>query len=266
MKYRARPRRRRSVVPGRLVFFTVVAAVLAVAQFAGGYVPSSDLSSVASNWTRQAPAPIEGRATVVDGDTIEISGQRIRFNGIDAPEGQQYCDDARGFEYACGRKSANALDGFLSASRPTNCTFVTWDQYDRYVGDCRRADGRSVQAWLVENGHALDWPRYSSGAYAGQQEKAKQARRGVWQGNFTEPWDWRAEQRNIDPAAAPVPLMQTGSSGCNIKGNISNKGERIYHVPGQKFYAKTKVSENKGERWFCSEAEARAAGWRRSKQ
>jgi hypothetical protein len=52
---------------------------------------------------------------------------------------------------------------------------------------------------------------------------------------------------------------------CNIKGNVSTQGERIYHVPGQKYYADTRISASHGERWFCSEEEARAAGWRRSK-
>jgi hypothetical protein len=56
------------------------------------------------------------------------------------------------------------------------------------------------------------------------------------------------------------------SSGgeCNIKGNIGNKGERIYHVPGQAFYDKTRISAGRGERWFCSEQEARNAGWRKA--
>lgn len=55
-------------------------------------------------------------------------------------------------------------------------------------------------------------------------------------------------------------------SGCNIKGNISlNTGGRIYHVPGQRYYHDTRVSLPRGERWFCSEAEARKAGWRRSR-
>lgn len=52
---------------------------------------------------------------------------------------------------------------------------------------------------------------------------------------------------------------------CNIKGNVNTRGERIYHVPGQKYYDETRISESHGERWFCSEEEARAAGWRRSK-
>lgn len=52
---------------------------------------------------------------------------------------------------------------------------------------------------------------------------------------------------------------------CVIKGNISSSGERIYHVPGQKYYSKTKISPSKGERWFCTEKEAREAGWRKAK-
>jgi len=53
--------------------------------------------------------------------------------------------------------------------------------------------------------------------------------------------------------------------GCSVKGNISvGSGERIYHVPGQEFYADTVINLLKGERWFCSEEQARAAGWRRA--
>lgn len=86
----------------------------------------------------------------------------------------------------------------------------------------------------------------------------------MWAGGFQAPWEWRAERR--ESAAAPAPLVSTTSSGkCNIKGNISRKGERIYHVPGQKYYAKTQINERQGERWFCSEEEARKAGWRKSK-
>ncbi len=69
----------------------------------------------------------------------------------------------------------------------------------------------------------------------------------------------------------PQPVVQrvkeTVDPTCNIKGNISiDTGERIYHVPGQKFYDMTRIDPAYGERWFCSEADARAAGWRKSKQ
>lgn len=70
----------------------------------------------------------------------------------------------------------------------------------------------------------------------------------------------------VKPQTTSKP-QQTPSSNCNIKGNISTKtGEKIYHVPGQQFYNKTEIDPSKGERWFCSESEARAAGWRKSKR
>lgn len=136
--------------------------------------------------------PITCVASVIDGDTIEVHGQRIRFSGIDAPESRQYCDNAKGFEYPYGRRSAEALDAFLAASIPLQCTFVPWDRYHRFVGNCRRADGVSVAAWMVEHGQALDWPQYSRGAYAPYQAKAKATKTGLWIGNFQAPWDWRA--------------------------------------------------------------------------
>jgi endonuclease YncB( thermonuclease family) len=150
--------------------------------------------------------PIAGVASVIDGDTIEVHGQRIRFNGIDAPESRLYCSDSKGFEYRCGRRSAEALDNFLAASRPVQCSFVSWDRYGRFVGDCRRADGASVAAWMVERGQALDWPRYSHGAYAGQQAKAEAAKVGMWVGTFQAPWDWRAGHADGAKPVAKQPL------------------------------------------------------------
>jgi endonuclease YncB( thermonuclease family) len=134
------------------------------------------------------------RASVIDGDTVEIHGERVRFNGIDAPESWQRCQDRSGREYRCGRASADALDTFLAGSRPTRCEFVERDRYGRFVGDCYRADGRSVASWLVRNGHALDWPKYSRGAYARDQAAAERERRGMWQGRFVPPWEARARQ------------------------------------------------------------------------
>ena len=73
-------------------------------------------------------------------------------------------------------------------------------------------------------------------------------------------------------AAVLAALMLTGttaasaqSGSCNIKGNVSTQGERIYHMPGDRYYEETRISASHGERWFCSEEEARAAGWRRAR-
>jgi endonuclease YncB( thermonuclease family) len=209
--------------------------------------------------------PLVGRASVVDGDTIDIHGERIRFNGVDAPESRQLCQDAKGQDYRCGQVSATALDRFLAQSRPTTCNFIERDRYGRFVGDCYRADGQSVAGWLVRNGHAMDWPRYSDGAFAADQASAQASGLGIWAGRFQQPWDWRAAQH--ETTSIPIqPLVGTSEEvGCKIKGNISKTGDRIYHMPGQKYYAQTVISEISGERWFCSEADARGAGWRKSK-
>lgn len=248
-----------------LIFLGVGLLAAAATQFA--IQSTAGLQSTITNWTEPLPGPMEGRASVIDGDTVEIAGQRIRFSGIDAPESRQHCDDAKGFDYPCGRRAAQTLDEFLAASRPLHCSFVDRDRYGRLVGDCNRADGRSVQKWLVEQGLALDWPRYSNGSFAAEQVSAKAAHRGVWQGRFDQPWDWRAANaekvETVNEQSTSLALL----GGCNIKGNISvNTGSKIYHVPGQEYYAETRISPLKGERWFCSEAEAQAAGWRKARR
>ncbi len=140
-----------------------------------------------------APAsagPITGVASVIDGDTIEIHGTRIRLNGVDAPESRQMCLDASGQEYRCGQKAAFALADLLDQHRPTSCIEVDRDRYGRSVAVCTAGD-IDVAEWMVRNGHALDWPQYSGGAYSGAQEAAQAERRGMWAGMFARPWEWR---------------------------------------------------------------------------
>ena len=206
-------------------------------------------------------APIVGRATVIDGDTLDIHGERIRVNGIDAPESMQLCKDSRERPYRCGAVTARRLADFLAASTPTRCEFVTRDRYGRFVGDCFRADNNSVASYLVRNGLALDYVSYSKGKYAQEERRAKAERLGMWRGSFKLPWQWRAEQRSKGGIIGSLP-----ASACKIKGNISRKGTRIYHLPGQRDYEAARISESKGERWFCNEEEARSAGWSPAKR
>ena len=90
----------------------------------------------------------------------------------------------------------------------------------------------------MRNGHAMDWPRHSGGVYSSDQAAARVDRIGIWQGEVQPPWEYRAEKRSGTAITKRVaqPLM---SGTCDIKGNISSKGQRIYHVPGQRYYAKT---------------------------
>ena len=193
-------------VPKRLVFVTLAAVAAYGTQFVVQHSEGATGLDF-THWIGPTPAPIAGAASIIDGDTIEIHGQRIRFNGIDAPESAQLCDDANGIRYQCGATAAAALEGFLAASRPVRCAFVGWDRYHRFVGNCRRADGASVAAWMVEHGQALDWPRYSHGAYAAQQAKAEAAKVGLWIGMFQAPWDWRAKHSEGPAISQPLGIM-----------------------------------------------------------
>ena len=273
IRFKKRRGRRRENLPLSRNITVILALLAGVAiGLALDRRPSSSVDALTTNNFVKAdvgPSTISGRASVVDGDTIDIHGERIRFHGIDAPESDQHCQDGKGQSYRYGSASANALDSFLAKSQPVRCDFVERDHYGRFVGNCYRADNVNIAASLVRSGLALDWPRYSNGFYAAEQEAAKADRIGVWQGEFELPWEWRAKRRepDIQQQSAPVSsLLSAGESNCNIKGNISDKGERIYHLPGQGYYEKTKISEGKGERWFCSETEARAAGWRASRR
>ncbi|WP_099516037.1 thermonuclease family protein [Microvirga ossetica] len=201
-------------------------------------------------------APLSGQADVVDGDTLSIRGQsaRIRLYGVDTPEGQQTCEDAAGKRYLCGSQAADALAALIGRNGRVSCQEEDRDRYGRIVAVCQ-ANGREINAELIRQGWALEYKQYSDGRYSGDEAEARKAKRGLWAGKFVEPWDWRRGERLASEAS-------TGSDRkCAIKGNISSSG-KIYHVPGSKNYAKTNIEESNGERWFCTEDEARAAGWR----
>ncbi len=139
-------------------------------------------------------ADIVGRASVIDGDTIEIQGQRIRLHGVDAPEKGQPCFDASGNIYRCGQVAAMALDHLIGAS-PVSCRERDTDRYGRTVAICA-VRGVDIEAWLVRNGHAFAYRRYSSD-YIGAEQEAKNNRRGLWAGHTQAPWEWRKEQRHF---------------------------------------------------------------------
>ncbi len=105
---------------------------------------------------------LAGRASVIDGDTLENHGTRVRPWGIDAPESDQLCRKQGSEHYRCGQKAANDLDAFIM-HRPVECVEVDLDQYKRAVAVCIVA-GVDLAEWLVKNGMALDWPQYSKGA------------------------------------------------------------------------------------------------------
>ena len=132
--------------------------------------------------TAAAAGPIIGDASVIDGDTIEIAGERVQLYGVDAPEDWQVCLDETGADYRCGKESSLALAAFLSASRPIRCEFAGRDRYGRYIGACFRADGKDVNRWLVESGNAINRDNPGRGLYAPAQEVARSLGTGMWRG------------------------------------------------------------------------------------
>jgi Staphylococcal nuclease homologue len=176
----------------------------------------------------------------------------------------QVCDLA-GKPWRCGQASANALAEYI-VRRTVTCEPRDRDRYGRLVAACSIA-GASISRWMVREGWAVAYRRYSQD-FVADEAAARAAKRGIWRSAFVLPWEWRAQRRAgggasvARPVSPPSPSSESHRSGCDIKGNINSKGERIYHVPGGRSYANTVIDPTRGERWFCSEAEAQAAGWR----
>lgn len=133
-----------------------------------------------------------GRASVIDADTIEIHGQRVRLHGVDAPEKGQECFQPDGSPWRCGQKGALALADFIGEST-VSCRPVDTDRYGRIVANCY-VRGRDIEEWLVNEGWAMAYRRYSSD-YIGAEQAAKNAKRGIWIGTVQPPWEWRRDRR-----------------------------------------------------------------------
>lgn len=194
---------------------------------------------------------LTGQARVTDGDSLVVAGERIRLHGIDAPEIKQRCDPS-GRNWACGAWAAKTLAGIVGKG-VLACEALDRDRYGRTVARCT-VSGVDVGAAMVRAGAAMAYVKYSSD-YIGPEATARAEARGLWSGVVTVPGTYRQIAKRT-----PEPI------GCKIKGNISAKGTRIYHMPGQHDYGVTKISTAKGEAYFCTEAEARAAGFRAAKR
>jgi endonuclease YncB( thermonuclease family) len=193
---------------------------------------------------------------VIDGDTLAIGEARIRLHGIDAPELAQTCTDSSGRAWTCGAWSKAVLKRLTSGA--VNCVEKDVDRYGRSVAACF-VDGVDINAAMVAQGAAYAYVKYSSD-YLRDQNAARAKSVGMWRAGAQMPSEYRADKRNTQAQAIAL-ASKSAPSGCEIKGNISKSGQ-LYHVPGSRWYDRTSVNQSDGERWFCSEREAQAAGWR----
>lgn len=218
-------------------------------------------------------ADLSGVPRIVDGDTLTIGAMKVRLEGIDAPETDQVCLNALGIRWTCGIDARDQLAGHI-AGRVISCSSNATDAYQRTLAICSLA-GEDLNAWMVHQGWALAYVKYSS-AYRQAEEDARANQRGLWQGAFIAPWDWRHRNNNtvilgaysVPIGAQKILLGLSRTEGapspeCTIKGNVNRNGEQIYHTEHQSSYAKIKMDKG-GRRWFCTPAEAEAAGWRRA--
>ncbi|WP_318527954.1 thermonuclease family protein [Lentibacter sp. XHP0401] len=203
-------------------------------------------------------ADVAGRMDIVDGDTLHVSGKTVRIFGIDAPEAGQTCKTRDGTTWACGKWVSDTVRKAFQG-KFARCVEIDRDRYDRIVARCD-VNGTDMGRWLVQQGLAFAYRKYAMD-YDLDEKGAAVNDRGLHASLVENPADFRAARVNGRTTGRVAP-----DATCAIKGNISSKGVRIYHMRGQEHYERTSISTAKGERWFCSEAEARAAGWRRAKR
>lgn len=135
---------------------------------------------------------LTGKPYVTDGDTVKISGERIRLEGIDAPEWNQQCKNASGKAYDCGIVSTAALRNKIGRNS-IRCEGTKRDRYGRFLGICY-LNTLDLNGWMVRNGYALAYARYS-GRYVSAEQEARENSRGLWAGEFVAPWSWRKGKR-----------------------------------------------------------------------
>ena len=137
-------------------------------------------------------ATLTGDPVIIDADTVILSGERIRFEGIDAPETTQQCLDVEQQAYPCGAVATQALIEKIGIS-PITCIGESRGKYKRLLATCFLND-LDLNGWLVQKGYALAYRRYSD-RYIAEEEEARAAKRGIWSGTFTPPWEWRRRLR-----------------------------------------------------------------------
>lgn len=134
---------------------------------------------------------VYSQAKVVSGDTLVIGGRYLRLFGIDAPENNQTCADRTGRAYACGRQATSWLRGWI-ADNELECRIIQQDQNGNMIGICSLG-AYDLGAALVNAGWAVVYREHSD-IYMPYQAQAQQNTRGLWQGEFYMPWDWRKIQ------------------------------------------------------------------------
>jgi endonuclease YncB( thermonuclease family) len=163
----------------RLVYAAVLLAILGLWLFADRLTPAEIVKAEA--------------ALVRDGDTLEMGARTFRLYGVDAPEYRQTCTDGAGREWPCGKAARLQLSAFV-APGALSCEVLAKDQYHREVARCSSATVPDLSEALVQAGMAVSPESRGTAPYADAEAAAREAKRGLWQGSFELPAEWRARK------------------------------------------------------------------------
>jgi endonuclease YncB( thermonuclease family) len=233
-------------------------AVAAIGTLAARYAAPSIVASLTSSSSSSPPATtdtasksdpskLEGRAIAITGDRLRIAGTVIVLDGIEAPEPSQSCERKTG-SWRCGAAAKDALAGLIRARR-VSCEIVDEDDSGKR-GRCETR-GADIAEALARNGNVFSNGGFLS-RYADAESEAQSEKIGLWSGTPERPQDYRDKRWEEAKRTAP--------EGCPIKGRIRS-GSRTYVLPWAASYDSVQLRTSRGERWFCSESEAQAAGW-----
>lgn len=155
---------------------------------------------IAAKLDEAADSTVLGPFHVIDGDTLSAGGERLRLQGMDAPELDQTCRDDRGRTWACGEEAKRLLMR-LVGNGGVECLGRERDKYHRLLVRCH-AGTTNINGTLVRQGFAI-----ASGRYAQEQLAARRERQGLWAGQFESPRDWRASRGMMDDASLVEAFM-----------------------------------------------------------
>ena len=193
------------------------------------------------------------RAQAVTGDTLKIGSTLVMLDGIEAPEAGQSCERASG-RWRCGRAARDALAS-LVRGRSVSCKISENIEAGIKKGTCTIGGDTDLAEKLLEAGMVFAASSFFLNSYARIERNAQSEKKGLWAGEPERPQEWRNRRWAEAKEKAP--------DGCPIKGRVRS-GARTYILPWSASYDGVRLSRARGERWFCSESEAQAAGWRRA--
>lgn len=197
---------------------------------------------------------LKGRARAIDGGHLRVAQQTVRLDSIDALLPNQTCTNSRGRAWRCGARAKSQLQRLVRRTTLT-CTVTGQDDDGVKRATCKTKD-QDVGAMLVANGYAFaDIGVFAS--YRDQEDKARKEKKGIWNGSAKRPSDYRMAR--WDKA------VQNAPGGCPIKGRVVRR-KRLYALPWDRAYDRIRIRERRGEKWFCSEPEAIAAGFKHASQ